>query len=184
MKAIDLFSGIGGLSLGFQNAGFEMVAAFDNWQAACDVYKANFNHDVIQTDLSQVSDYGIFRKYEPDVILGGPPCQDFSIAGKRNEKLGRADLTISFAKIVSNVKPELFVMENVERITKSHTLQHAIGIFKEAGYGVTSEILNASLCGVPQTRKRFFLTGILNGQDNASGLLSDKKFCEKNNDCL
>ncbi len=179
MKAIDLFSGIGGLSLGFQNAGFEIISAFDNWQAAVDIYKANFDHDVLQTDLSGVSDYHVFREYEPDAIIGGPPCQDFSSAGKRNEKLGRADLTISFAEIVSNVKPKLFVMENVERITKSYTLQNAIEIFKKTGYGMTYRILNASLCGVPQTRKRFFLIGILNGEDNALDYYLTKKLAKK-----
>ena len=179
MKAIDLFSGIGGLSLGFQNAGFEIISAFDNWQAAVGIYKANFNHDVLHTDLSGISDYQPFQKLKPDAIIGGPPCQDFSSAGKRNEKLGRADLTISFAEIVSNVKPALFVMENVERITKSYTLQHAIKIFKKAGYGVTSKILNASLCGVPQARKRFFLIGILNGEDNVLDYYLTKKLAKK-----
>jgi DNA (cytosine-5)-methyltransferase 1 len=159
MKVIDLFAGIGGLSLGFQNAGFEVVAAYDNWQAATEIYKANFNHDVIHKDLSQISDYQIFKEYHPEIIVGGPPCQDFSSAGKRNENLGRADLTISFAQIVSNVKPTWFVMENVERITKSLTLKKALKIFKQAGYGLSYEVLDASRCGVPQLRKRFFLIG-------------------------
>lgn len=167
MKVIDLFAGIGGLSLGFQKAGFEVVAAYDNWQAATDIYKANFKHDVIHKDLSKISDYLIlnFKDYHPEVIIGGPPCQDFSSAGKRNENLGRADLTISFAQIVSNVKPTWFVMENVERITKSVTLQQALKIFKEAGYGLSYKVLDASRCGVPQLRKRFFLIGLLNGRD-------------------
>jgi DNA (cytosine-5)-methyltransferase 1 len=165
MKVIDLFAGIGGLSLGFQKAGFEVVAAYDNWQAATDIYKANFKHDVRHKDLSKISDYLIFKDYHPEIIIGGPPCQDFSSAGKRNENLGRADLTISFAQIVSNVKPTWFVMENVERITKSVTLQQALKIFKEAGYGLSYKVLDASRCGVPQLRKRFFLIGLLNGID-------------------
>ncbi|QTA83675.1 DNA-cytosine methyltransferase [Desulfonema limicola] len=179
MKAIDLFSGIGGLSLGFQNAGFKIISAFDNWQAAVDIYKANFEHDVLQTDLSRISNYQPIKNLKPDVIIGGPPCQDFSCAGKRNEKLGRADLTITFANIVSNVKPILFVMENVERITKSYTLQKAIKIFKKAGYGITSKVLNASLCGVPQIRKRFFLIGFLNGEDNILDYYLTKNLSKK-----
>jgi len=159
MKVIDLFAGIGGLSLGFQNAGFEIVAAIDNWQAAMETYQANFNHDVLLMDLSQMSDCQKFKDYLPDIIMGGPPCQDFSSAGKRDESLGRADLTISFANIIAQVKPTWFVMENVERITKSVTLQKALKIFKGTGYGLSYQVLNASLCGVPQLRKRFFLVG-------------------------
>jgi DNA (cytosine-5)-methyltransferase 1 len=166
MKVIDLFAGIGGLSLGFQNAGFEIVAAFDNWQAALSIYQANFNHDAHLMDLSQISDYQKFKDYHPDLIMGGPPCQDFSSAGKRNESRGRADLTLSFANIIATVKPTWFVMENVERITKSVTLQKALKIFKAAEYGLSYQILDASRCGVPQLRKRFFLVGLLAAPDS------------------
>ena len=93
MKIIDLFAGCCGLSLGFQNAGFEIVAAFDNWQPAIDIYKLNFLHPILKLDLSANNDFNIFKAYEPDMIIGGPPCQDFSSAGKRNES-ERADLTI------------------------------------------------------------------------------------------
>jgi DNA (cytosine-5)-methyltransferase 1 len=166
MKVIDLFAGIGGLSLGFQNAGFEIVAAFDNWQAALSIYQANFNHDAHLMDLSQISDYQKFKDYHPDLIMGGPPCQDFSSAGKRDESRGRADLTLSFANIIAQVKPTWFVMENVERITKSVTLQKALKIFKAAEYGLSYQILDASRCGVPQLRKRFFLVGLLAAPDS------------------
>ncbi len=166
MKVIDLFAGIGGLSLGFQNAGFKIVAAYDNWQIAVESYQANFNHDVILMDLSQLTDIEQFNKYHPDIIIGGPPCQDFSSAGKRNETLGRADLTLSFAHLVSQVKPSWFVMENVERITKSVTLPKALKIFKAAGYGLSYQILDASRCGVPQLRKRFFLVGLISARDS------------------
>jgi DNA (cytosine-5)-methyltransferase 1 len=166
MKVIDLFAGIGGLSLGFQNAGFEIVAAIDNWQAAMEIYQANFSHDTHLMDLSQISDYQKFKDYHPDLIMGGPPCQDFSSAGKRDESRGRADLTLSFANIIAQVKPTWFVMENVERITKSVTLQKALKIFKAAEYGLSYQILDASRCGVPQLRKRFFLVGLLAAPDS------------------
>lgn len=166
MKVLDLFAGIGGLSLGFQNAGFDIVAAIDNWPAAVENYQANFNHEVILMDLSQMDDFKLFKNYHPDMIIGGPPCQDFSSAGKRNENLGRADLTLSFANIISQVKPTFFVMENVERITKSITLQKALKIFKAAKYGLSYQVLDASRCGVPQLRKRFFLVGLLSARDS------------------
>lgn len=166
MKIIDLFSGCGGLSLGFQNAGFDVVAAFDNWKKASEIYKANFTHPIFETDLSNISDFNIFKKFNPEMIIGGPPCQDFSSAGKRDEDNGKGDLTISFAEIIANVKPEWFVMENVERITKTKKLIEAKKIFKENGYGLTSMTLDASYCNVPQARKRFFLVGHLNSPDN------------------
>ena len=179
MKVIDLFAGIGGLSLGFQNAGFEVVAAIDNWQAAMEIYQANFNHDALLMDLSQILDYQKFKDYHPDVIMGGPPCQDFSSAGKRDESLGRADLTISFANIIAQVKPTWFVMENVERITKSVTLQKALKIFKVARYGLSYQILDASRCGVPQLRKRFFLVGKRQAPDGFLDDYLNQYFTEK-----
>jgi len=179
MRVLDLFSGCGGLSLGFQNVGFEIVAAFDNWKPAIEIYKANFNHEIIEFDLSNVENYDIFKNYKPDLIIGGPPCQDFSSAGKRDETNGRADLTINYADIISNVRPFMFVMENVERITVTKTLQKAKEIYKNCGYGLTSIVLDASLCGVPQLRKRFFLIGVLNGQDNELELYLEKNQAQK-----
>lgn len=167
MKAVDLFSGCGGLSLGFQNAGFEILAAFDNWKPAIDVYKKNFKHQIYETDLSSEKAIDAIKELQADIIIGGPPCQDFSSAGKRDETLGRADLTIYFAEIVSNIKPKWFIMENVEQIVKSYTLRKAKEIFKSAGYGLSQIVLNANLAGVPQNRKRFFLLGELNGIDNS-----------------
>lgn len=166
MKIVDLFCGCGGLSLGFQNAGFEIVAAYDKWPIALNVYRNNFNHHVEELDLSKVTEaVNTISAYQPDMIIGGPPCQDFSSAGKRNENNGRGDLTINFAEIVCNIKPTWFVMENVSRIIKTNKLIEAKQIFKQAGYGLTQQILDASFCGVPQKRKRFFLIGKQNEQD-------------------
>lgn len=159
METVDLFSGCGGLSLGFQNAGFEILAAFDKWESAVKVYRDNFNHPIYDTDLGSDEGLEFVKRFKPKMIIGGPPCQDFSSAGKRDETMGRADLTISYANIVASAKPEWFVMENVERITKNHILKHALKIFKKAGYGISYQVLDASFCGVPQARKRFFLVG-------------------------
>lgn len=168
MKTIDLFSGCGGLSLGFNNADFNVLAAFDNWEPAVNVYKLNFSHPIINKDLSQFNpdDIKAFSKYQPEIIIGGPPCQDFSSAGKRDESLGRADLTVVYAKIITSISPKWFVMENVDRAITSNAYQKAITIFEKHGYGLTKIILDASYCGVPQSRKRLFLIGRLNGQNN------------------
>lgn len=167
MKAVDLFAGCGGLSLGFQNKGFDIVAAFDNWPPAIQVYQDNFKHPIFEEDLSKDETYEFIASFNPEIVIGGPPCQDFSSAGRRNEDLGRANLTLSFAKIISHIKPNWFVMENVDRITKSKIIEPVLDIFHQDAYGLTSVILNASLCGVPQARKRYFLIGELGGRDNA-----------------
>ena len=167
MRIVDLFSGCGGMSLGFQNAGFEIAAAFDNWAKAIEVYKQNFHHPIFECDLSDSSVVADIAQYTPDVVIGGPPCQDFSSAGLRNETFGRANLTVKFAEIIAAVKPKFFVMENVERAQKSAAYKNALPILKTAYYGLTSIILDASLCGVPQKRKRFFLIGELEGEDSA-----------------
>lgn len=167
MKVVDLFCGCGGLSLGFQKAGMDVVAGIDNWDNAISVYKQNFTHPVFNLDLMNVEAAARYvEDFLPDMIIGGPPCQDFSSAGKRNENNGRGDLTISYAKIVAAVRPKYFVMENVARIEKSQKLIEAKKIFSEAGYGLTETVLDASHCGVPQKRKRFVLIGQLGAKDD------------------
>lgn len=166
MRVVDLFSGCGGLSLGFISAGMNVVAAYDNWDAAIKVYANNFNHPINTADLSNeklAAEH--ISQYHPQMIIGGPPCQDFSSAGLRNEDNGRGNLTLSYAKIVSIIRPEWFVMENVSTITKTNKLIGAKEILKKTGYGLTQMVLNAALCGVPQKRKRFFLIGKLGAED-------------------
>ena len=165
-KTIDLFSGCGGMSLGFQNAGFEILAAYDNWKPAVDVYELNFDHPIFSEDLADEKVQKKIKAFKPNVIIGGPPCQDFSSAGHRDENLGRAVLTYTYRDIILRIKPKYFVMENVPEITKSVILKEIKDSFKEAGYGLTERILDASYCGVPQSRKRFFLVGSLNDEDD------------------
>lgn len=166
MNTIDLFAGCGGMSLGFQNAGFNLVAAFEFWDIAAKCYEENFNHPVFKSDLSNVkSAVEQIRRFSPELIIGGPPCQDFSHAGKRVES-SRASLTESYAKIIENIKPQYFVMENVDRAQKSKAFEKAENIFKNAGYGLTKIVLDASKCGVPQKRKRFFCIGALGKDDD------------------
>jgi DNA (cytosine-5)-methyltransferase 1 len=165
-RTVDLFSGCGGLSLGFAKAGFDIVAAYDNWPLATRVYQQNFSHPVHLFDLTNVpAAVRHLRKDSPDVIIGGPPCQDFSIAGKRVEAR-RASLTVAFAKICCGVKVRLAVMENVYNIEKSRALAEATRIFRRAGYGLTTQVIDASLAGVPQMRRRHFLIAQLGGADD------------------
>ena len=179
MKVVDLFCGCGGLSLGFQKAGMEVVAAFDNWVDALAVYRKNFSHPAIYADLKNIEEsVEAIRSFNPDMIIGGPPCQDFSSAGKRDENNGRGDLTVCYAQIISEVKPNWFVMENVERILKTQKLQEALRLFHKAGYGVTYTVLNAALCGVPQRRKRFVMVGKLGENDDFMKLALAEKLSD------
>lgn len=167
MKCIDLFAGCGGMSLGFENAGFEISAAFDYWDQSINVYQQNFTHEIFKQDLTNEKEaIDKISLFSPDLIMGGPPCQDFSSAGKRDITAGRADLTYHYANIVCGIKPKWFVMENVEQIKKSHILKDIIQQFEQAGYGLTAVILNASFCNVPQSRTRFFLIGHLGDKHN------------------
>ena len=167
MRVVDLFCGCGGLSKGFERAGYNVVAGLDNWDPAIRVYERNFTHPIIKQDLSDVeSTVKVVKEMNPDMIIGGPPCQDFSSAGKRDEDNGRGCLTVSYAEIVCAIKPQWFVMENVERIIQTNKLIVAKQLFSSAGYGLSQMVLDASLCGVPQKRKRFVLIGKLGEKDN------------------
>lgn len=164
MKAVDMFSGCGGMSLGFEQAGVDVVAAFDKWAPAVEIYRANFNHPIYEKDLCDADSVDAIKHFGPDLIMGGPPCQDYSIAGKR-EQGERANLTIRFAEIVAGVKPKWVVFENVYNIERFGTLPKMKSMLKEAGYGLSCAVLDASRCGVPQARKRFILVGHQDSED-------------------
>ena len=176
MKVVDLFCGVGGMTSGFIQANYEVVGAFDNWAKALDVHK--INHPNVQTTLQDLSKIDesckLINKVEPQVIVGGPPCQDFSSAGNRSEGQ-RADLTSAFAKIVARVEPKWFVMENVGRTQSSKTFEKAREIFSKK-YGFLEVLLTSSRYGVPQLRKRFFCIGrrLSSWKDKESAVLELK----------
>lgn len=160
-RAVDLFCGVGGLSAGLALSGIDIVAAFDNWPTAIDAYRRNLGDHAFLLDLSDIPNaVESISEYRPDIIVGGPPCQDFSSSGKRIEG-DRANLTVSFAEIVSQCLPPYFVMENVPRVRFSSAYQHLLEMLQNRGYKFYESILDASLCGVPQMRKRLFLIGFM-----------------------
>ncbi len=179
MKVVDTFSGCGGLSKGFNDAGYQIATAFEYWDAAIDCYKANFNHPIVKQDLSDVvTAIRNIKTIKPDMIIGGPPCQDFSNAGKRDEGK-RAGLTEAFSSIIAGVMPAYFVMENVDRSRNSQAYLKSRDILKNAGYGLTEKVLNASFCGVPQRRKRFFCIGALDEADGFLDATIEKNLSQK-----
>lgn len=167
LRVVDLFAGGGGLSLGFSKAGFDVVCAVENWKPAIAVYETNFpDHPVLNLDLNDAVTASLqIQEFLPDIIVGGPPCQDFSSAGKRDESQGRASLTISYAEIIQKCKPAYFLMENVARAANSEAFREALSIFKAAGYGLTIKVLDAAYCGAPQMRKRLIVVGALGERD-------------------
>lgn len=169
---IDLFCGAGGMSTGFEMAGFTPVLAIDNWQDALDTYL--HNHPGSQTlcaDLSSIDIPKVAERFNiknVDLIIGGPPCQGFSIAGKRIVDDIRNKLYKSFVSFVEFFSPQVFVMENVPNILSigdGLVKDSIIGDFSRLGYKVNYKILTASDYGVPQNRRRAIFVGSRDGVD-------------------
>lgn len=163
---IDLFCGCGGLSYGFMEAGFEIVLGIDNWPDAINTFKSNHkNSKGIVADLFNETPEAISARTginTADIIIGGPPCQGFSIAGKRIIDDERNKLYKSFVNFVGFYKPNAFLMENVPNIVsmgKGAVKESIIEDFEKLGYNVKCKVLLAAEFGVPQNRKRAFFIG-------------------------
>lgn len=168
------------MSLGFEKAGYDVRAGFDLWEPAIRVYAANFNHPIVRQDLSNIDEsVAKIKAFSPSLVVGGPPCQDFSTAGHQDENRGRAILSVHFSQIIGNVRPQFFVMENVANIRTSRAFETVLGNFRQAGYGLTLHVLDAAYCGVPQTRKRMFVIGALGEQDDFLGADLDQSLSSK-----
>lgn len=167
IKAVDLFCGCGGLSCGFAYGGFNVVAAYDNWDKAIKCYNHNIAGErAVNIDLKDIkATTESINLYNPRIIIGSPPCQEFSNAGRRKEG-DRADLTYTFAEIIKKVSPEYFVMENVPSVRNSMIYAKAKSLYAQEGYGITEVVLDACNCEVPQHRKRFFCIGAKNQKNN------------------
>ncbi|TGM57463.1 DNA cytosine methyltransferase [Leptospira biflexa] len=166
-KVLDLFSGCGGLSLGFKKADFEVIAGLDNDPIALETFK--YNHVSAKAYCSDISviDIKNFLKTANlgniDLIIGGPPCQGFSISGKRDILDERNGLFKPYLRFVQLLKPKAFILENVPNfISMGNGLYKSqlISLFNSIGYEVKFKILNSSEYGVPQSRRRVFFVGI------------------------
>jgi len=178
MKIIDLFSGVGGLSQGFEWNGFDPVVAIDFWDDAIKTYNHNRKDKVgITMDVTQFNNellHEILKKHKIDGIIGGPPCQGFSTARLSNatEKIGKINesrnhLYLEFFRTVNIVRPKFFLIENVRGLVSANKgafVKDIIERFGGIGYNVSYKILNASDYGVPQNRQRVFFVGLLEGE--------------------
>ena len=169
-NVLDLFCGCGGLSLGFEEAGYNVLLGIDIWEDALKTYAYNHKHSkTLCADMStlrgeDVKD--IIGDNSVDVIIGGPPCQGFSIAGKRIVNDDRNKLYKGFVRMVEYFKPKAFVMENVPNILSigdGAVRETIINDFKSLGYTVETKVLTASDYGVPQNRRRAVFVGLTKG---------------------
>ena len=165
---IDLFSGAGGFSEGFRQAGYNIVCGVDINEDCSKSYKANFeNAKFINRNIREVSSKEILSicnlsKGEVDVIIGGPPCQGFSHAGKRLVDDPRNILFKEFVRVVNEIRPTYFVMENVVGLVtmaKGRFKKEILETFEEVGYTVDVKILNSADYGTPQNRHRTIFIG-------------------------
>lgn len=171
---VDLFAGAGGMTLGFEQAGFDVLAAVELDPIHCATHEFNFPHTAILCrsieDITgeEIRKHSKIGDRQIDVVFGGPPCQGFSIIGKRSLNDSRNALVFHFVRLVLELKPLFFVMENVPGLAfkkNQKLLYETIELFYSNGYEVEENyrVLNAANYGVPQDRSRLFLLGTRKG---------------------
>ncbi len=174
LTAIDLFSGAGGLHIGFENAGFDIKLCIDNDNLVERTHRRNFPHiPMINQDIRTVTPEDIKQYLDDgtvDVIIGGPPCQGFSTIGKRvssdpdkrAQHDPRNELVLVYANLIKALKPKFIVMENVKGILTMDNgayLQNVLKVLREAGYNADYRLVNMANYGVPQIRERVIILG-------------------------
>lgn len=186
---IDLFSGAGGMSLGFDREGFKNLFAVEIDKNACKTYSLNFPHHLLLNDdiklLTENQIKGLIKNIKVDVVIGGPPCQGFSMAGNIGRKFledERNQLFKEFARIVSIVQPNYFIMENVARLynhNNGNTRIDILDLFKSLNYSVECRVLNTFDYGVPQIRKRIIFIGNKNSNSLRFPIKAENKLTIK-----
>lgn len=169
MNVIDLFAGCGGFSLGFEMAGFNIPLAIEMDEWAATTYEKNhLNTNVLRTDITKIVNLDKLVDVNIDGIIGGPPCQGFSLSGNRDKKDPRNSLFMEFVRFIDYFLPNFFVMENVPGILSMKTENNILvkdvilSEFYNINYNVEVCKLNAADYGVPQKRERVFFIGLRN----------------------
>ena len=165
MKTVSLYSGAGGLDIGFKKAGFDVIWANDFDKYACESYAKNIGNHIRCGDINQYLDE-LPKPQDVDLVIGGPPCQGFSVAGKMDPKDPRSEHVWTFTNVVEQLQPKAFVMENVKALGKLQKFEplrrELLSKFKDLGYAVNYVVLNATDFNVPQARERVFFIGFKN----------------------
>ena len=168
-KVVSLFSGGGGLDIGFKRAGFDIVWAIDINQDAVNSYKKNVGEEIICGDLYEVDETKIPRC---DFVIGGPPCQSFSLAGNRHSDDQRGRLVWRYIDIIKELQPKGFLFENVTGLVSAKNsngekiLPLLFKAFSDIDYNLSYQIVNAADYGVPQLRKRVIIVGFKGFMNN------------------
>lgn len=166
MKVVSLFSGAGGLDLGFKMAGHEIVWANDNFPEAVETYKKNLGDHIVCEDIYNID---VSKIPVCDIVIGGFPCQGFSIANmKRHADDSRNELYKMLIKVITEKQPKFFVAENVKGIISlehGEVIKMIMDNFNSIGYTAVYKVLNAADYGVPQLRNRVIIVGVRNGVD-------------------
>ena len=164
---LDLFCGCGGISYGFEMAGFDIIGGIDFNKDATDTFKKNFPNAIVQcADISTISDTSIKELFSGvDVIIGGPPCQGFSTANRHQKEIDdpRNKLFFQYIRFVTILKPKVILIENVRGILtrdNGYAKERITELLKEQNYELNMQVLDASDYGVPQKRKRAIMIGI------------------------
>lgn len=160
MDVLSLFCGCGGMDLGFEQAGHRVIWANDIDKTACETYTKNFSIKPLIKDIRRMRVFPC-----ADVVIGGYPCQGFSLAGNRDAFDKRNYMYLEFARVLETVQPKIFVAENVKGVivpfkSSTRALDLMEQKFATCGYRVTSQLLNAKDYGVPQDRERVFIVGV------------------------
>lgn len=161
---VDLFCGAGGLSLGFTAAGLRAAGAFELDSRAVATYAKNIGDHVVELDVAELDAKKVRRltglgRGAPVVLAGGPPCQGFSVQRRGGENDPRNTLVFDFLRLVEDLAPELFVMENVPALQKRHEFELFTDRAEQLGYELHIAVLDAADFGVPQHRRRLVVVG-------------------------
>ena len=162
-RLIDLFSGAGGMALGFLDSrycgGFECVLSIDNDAAAAETYRANFLGKHLTIDIERYITESGMDVPEAGIVIGGPPCQGFSLLNKERRNDPRRALWEPYIEITAKSGAAVFVMENVPELLRSQEMERLNTRAEENGFILHAQILNAADYGVPQSRKRVIIIG-------------------------
>lgn len=181
LVAIEFFSGAGGLSQGLKDAGFDIAFANELNASAALTYSNNHPEiGLFAGDIRKITSSEIIKQVgeKPILVAGGPPCQGFSMAGRRHKNDPRNLMFKEFITKVREIKPEYFLVENVTGIlsfNKGRTILDLEKSFRKAGYHVSKRVLNAASFGVPQIRRRLFIFGSLESKIDINDMIIKKQ---------
>jgi len=184
MKVVDLFAGCGGMSLGFKMAGYRSVLALEKDDWASETFQENHKETrIITGDITEIHDPKIYVDGSVSGVIGGPPCQGYSLSGNRDPKDPRNSLFMDFIRFVRAYESDFFLMENVTGILSMKT-KHGESVkeiilseFDKSGYWVDVKVLNSSNYGVPQSRNRVFFLGVKKAYPFNSEMIYPKPYC-------